>query len=38
MARDKCNFKHGLFVDSTGSRGGLAMLRKEEVKLNIQTF
>ena len=38
MVKDKCNFKHGLYVDSIGSKGGLAMLWKEEVKLDIQTF
>lgn len=38
MVRDKCNFKNGLFVDSIGSKGGLAMLWKEEVKIDIQTF
>ena len=38
MVKDKCNFKNGLYVDNIGSKGGLAMLWKEEVKLDIQTF
>lgn len=38
MVQDKCGFKHGLFVLSNGSSGGLAMLWKENVKLDIQTF
>ena len=38
MVRDKCGFKHGLFVSSNGSSGGLAILWKENVKLDIQTF
>ena len=38
MVKDNCNFKHGLYVDSIGSKGGLAMLWREEVKLDIQTF
>ena len=38
MVKDKCNFKHGLYVDNIGSKGGLAMLWGEEVKLDIQTF
>ena len=38
IVKDKCNFKNGLYVDSIGSKGGLAMLWKEEVKLDIQTF
>ena len=38
MVKDKCNFKHGLYVDNIGSKGGLAMLWREEVKLDIQTF
>ena len=38
MVRDKCGFKHGLFVASNGSSGGLAMLWKETVKLDVQTF
>ena len=38
VVRDKCGFKHGLFVSSNGSSGGLAMLWKENVKLDIQTW
>ena len=38
MVCDKCIFKHGLFVSSNDSSGGLAMLWKEEVQLNVQTF
>ena len=38
MVKDKCNFKHGLYVDNIGSKGGLAMLWREEVKLEVQTF
>ena len=38
MVKDKCNFKNGLYMDNIGSKGGLAMLWKEEVKLDIQTF
>ena len=38
MVWDKCRFKHGFFVASNGSSGGLAMLWKENVKLDVQTF
>lgn len=38
MVCDKCGFKHGLFVPSDGSSGGLAMLWKENVVLHVQTF
>ena len=38
MVRDKCGFKHGIFVSSNDSSGGLAMLWKEEVKLHVQSF
>ena len=38
MVRDKCGFKHGIFVSNNGSSGGLAMLWKEEVLLHIQSF
>ena len=38
MVRDKCGFKHGIFVSSNGSSGGLAMLWKEEVQLHVQSF
>nr|POE64445.1 hypothetical protein CFP56_35004 [Quercus suber] len=38
MVRDKCGFKHGLFVASNGSSDGLAMLWKETVKLDMQNF
>ena len=38
MVRDKCEFKHGVFVSSNGMSGGLAMLWKEEVKLDVQTY
>ena len=35
MVQDKYGFKHGLFVSSNGS---MAMLWKENVKQDIQTF
>ena len=38
MVKDKCNLKHGLYVNSIGSKGGLAMLWREEVQLEVQTF
>ena len=38
MVQDKCGLKHGLFVSSNGSSGGLTISWKENVKLDIQTF
>lgn len=38
MVRNRCEFKHGLFVSSNGASGGLALMWKEEVNLDIQTF
>ena len=38
MVQDKYGFKHGLFVSSNGSSGGLTISWKENVKLDIQTF
>lgn len=36
--KERCNVKHGLIVPSNGSRGGLAMLWKEGVTLDVQTY
>ena len=38
MVRDKCEFKNGFFVDSNGTSGGLALLWKEEIRLDVQTY
>ena len=38
MARDKCEFKHGVFVDSNGMSGGLPLMWKEDIKVEVQTF
>ena len=38
MVRDKCEFKNGFFVDSNGASGGLALLWKEEIRLDVQTY
>uniref|UniRef100_A0A7N2LI42 DUF4283 domain-containing protein n=1 Tax=Quercus lobata TaxID=97700 RepID=A0A7N2LI42_QUELO len=37
MVKEKCNMKHGLIVPSKGKSGGLALLWKEGVKLEVQT-
>ena len=36
--KEWCKFKYGLIVPSQGKSGGLAMLWREEVKLDIQTY
>ena len=36
--KERCKMKHGLIVPSNGSRGGMAMLWKEGVKLDVQTY
>nr|POE45415.1 hypothetical protein CFP56_20087 [Quercus suber] len=33
--KEKCNLKHGLIVPSNGNSGGLAMMWKEGVKLEV---
>ena len=38
MVRDKCEFKNGFFVDSNGANRGLALLWKEEIRLDVQTY
>ena len=38
MVWDKCEFKNGFFVDSNGVSGGLALLWKEEIQLDVQTY
>lgn len=38
MVQEKCEFKHGVFVPSNGASGGLAMLWKEGITLDVQTF
>ncbi|KAK9990736.1 hypothetical protein SO802_025721 [Lithocarpus litseifolius] len=38
MVHNKCEFKHGLFVSSNGMSGGLALMWKEDVKVEVQTF
>lgn len=35
---DKCNMKHGLIVPSEGKSGGLALLWKERVTMEVQTY
>ena len=36
--KEWCKFKHGFIVPSQGKSGGLAMLWREEVRLDIQTY
>ncbi|XP_075665642.1 uncharacterized protein LOC142635351 [Castanea sativa] len=36
--KDKCNMKHGLIVPSEGKSGGLALLWKEGVTVEVQTY
>ena len=38
MIWDKCEFKNGFFVDSNSASGGLALLWKKEIRLDIQTY
>lgn len=38
MVHDKCEFKHGLFVSSNGMSGGLALMWKKDMKVEVQTF
>ena len=33
--KDKCNMKQGLIVPSEGKSGGLALLWKEEIKVEV---
>ena len=36
--QDRCELKCGLIVPSNGKSGGLAMLWKEGIKVEVQTF
>lgn len=36
--KDRSKMKHGLIVPSNGNRGGSALLWKEEVRLDVQTY
>ena len=36
--KDKCNMKQGLIVPSEGKSGGLALLWKEEIKVEVQSY
>ncbi|XP_038718208.1 uncharacterized protein LOC120011213 [Tripterygium wilfordii] len=38
FVRNKLHFKHGLAVDSIGSRGGLMLLWKEEVDISVLSY
>nr|XP_023870319.1 uncharacterized protein LOC111982934 [Quercus suber] len=38
QVKDHCKMKHGLIVPSDGSKGGLAMLWKEGIKVEVQTY
>lgn len=36
--KEKCNMKHGLIIPSNGNNGGLAMIWKEEVKVDVKMY
>ena len=36
--KDKCNMKHGLIVPSKGRSGGLALMWKEGITIEVQTY
>ena len=36
--KERCKLKHGLIVPSDGSKGGLAMLRKEGITMEVKTY
>lgn len=36
--KEKCNMKHGLIIPSNGNSGGIALLWKEDVKVEVQTY
>ena len=38
LVKDRCKMKRGLIVPSNGSKGGLAMLWKEGIKVDVKTF
>ena len=38
QVKDRCKMKHGLIVPSDGSKGGLAMLWKEGIKVEVKTY
>ena len=38
QVKDRCKMKYGLIVPSNGSKGGLAMLWKEGIKVDVKTF
>ena len=38
MVKDRCKMKNGLIVPSNGKSGGLVMLWKEGVTMEIQTY
>lgn len=38
LVKEKCNMKHGLIVSSEGKSGGLALLWKEGITVEVQTY
>lgn len=38
LVKEKCNMKHGLIVPSEGKSGGLALLWKEGITVEVQTY
>ena len=36
--KERCKLKHGLIVPSDGNKGGLAMLRKEGITMEVKTY
>lgn len=38
LVKEKCNMKHGLIVPSEGKSGGLALLWKEGIIVEVQTY
>ena len=38
FVKDKCNMKHGLIVPSEGKSGGLALLWREGITVDVQTY
>ena len=36
--KDKCNMKYGLIVPSEGRSGGLALMWKEGITIEVQTY
>lgn len=38
QVKDRCKMKHGLIIPSDGSKGGLAMLWTEGIKVEVKTY